>query len=92
MIQSDHAEEKQFREEKIGDGGLAAERNALVEEEQHGGRERESLEKTVEVGESGEERGRSAGRDQQRAEEVGGVEVEVFLLEAAWERGERETV
>ena len=72
---------------------MDAEGNALVEEEQHGGREREGLQESVEVSERGEERGRSAGGAEQRAEEVGGVEVQVLLLEAVVERrGKRDSL
>lgn len=54
---------------------MDAEGNAFVEEEEHGGREREGLQESVEVGERGKERGRSAGGAEQRAEEVSGVEI-----------------
>ena len=70
-----HAEEKELRTQQVGDGALDAEGNAFVEEEEHGGREREGLQESVEVGERGKERGRSAGGAEQRAEEVSGVEI-----------------
>lgn len=68
---------------------MDAEGNSLVEEQQHGGRERESLQESVQVGECGEKRGGSAGRLQERAEKVGGIEVQVFLLEAGMDGREK---
>ena len=41
------------------------------------------------MGECGEKRGGSAGRLQERAEKVGGIEVQVFLLEAGMDGREK---
>lgn len=87
-----HAEEEEFCTQQIRDGVLDAQCHSLVDDEQHGGRQREGLQESVQVRQRGEERGRRDLRAQQRAEKVSGVEIKLLLLEAAGERATMTTV